>query len=106
MGQKQSWGHIPKVQDLEQPRAVEHAVPPRLSRLCPCAAAGPAGPCGASPAAAAVFASLCRQRDTRRSPLPLLAVGAPGFALPQPRGSTVPCQPDPLPASSPSPSFG
>lgn len=37
-----------------------------------------------------------------------LALGAPGFAVPQLQGSTlaVPGQPDPLPPSSPPPSFG
>lgn len=81
--------------------AVGHSVPPRLSRLCPALLSlrplvrgrvehprPPRGVCLPLPAA-----------DTRRSPLPLPAAGAPGFAVPQLRGSTVLCQLGTLPPS-------
>lgn len=108
--QKQPWGYIPKLWLRAQPRlgcespgAVGHAAPPRLRRfgpLSPCfavslsppaAGPGPAGPCRSVPRpAAAVSASLCRQRDTRRSPYRSLALRAPRFVASQHQGSTVP----------------
>lgn len=57
-------------------------------------------PCGASPAAAAVSASPCRQRTP---PLPAAAPGACGPSAPRQHG---PLPARPLPPSSPSPGFG